>query len=292
MKSLSTLLYEYAFSTDGNRLKRPSIEMTIEEFCDENNIDLENINDSQVSFFYYDKAQYAHTSNAHEKYLASIRESLTSYSGKKLAEKISKVIGEHGMVDSSTSDNPQTIYVFLIDDYLVHSKSTEDFTLSDTIESDNVYKLLKQFNYHITKIDKFKDDYLIVIEPRYSKDMTEYLRKKTDIFYHITHRDNLKKIFKRGLTPKVGKTRIQGGYRYFPEKVFLLADSEYRESNIKEIIQNKQLSDEDYVILKINLKGHNIGLYKDDFYNDEEFVYTYEAIPSEILTIVELEDLK
>ena len=292
MKSLSTLLYEYAFSKDGNRLKRPSIEMTIEEFCDENNIDLENINDSQVSFFYYDKAQYVHTSNAHEKYLASIRESLTSYSGKKLAEKISKVIGDHGMVDSSTSDNSQIIYVFLIDDYLVHSKSTEDFTLSDTIESDNVYKLLKQFNYHITKIDKFKDDYLIVIEPRYSEDMTEYLRKKTDIFYHITHRDNLKKIFKRGLTPKVGKTRIQGGYRYFPEKVFLLADSEYRESNIKEIIQNKQLSDEDYVILKINLKGHNIGLYKDDFYNDEEFVYTYEAIPPEILTIVELEDLK
>lgn len=292
MKSLSTLLYEYAFSTDGNRLKRPSIEMTIEEFCDENNIDLENINDSQVSFFYYDKAQYAHTSNAHEKYLASIRESLTSYSGKKLAEKISKVIGDHGMVDSSTSDNPQTIYVFLIDDYLVHSKSTEDFTLSDTIESDNVYKLLKQFNYHITKIDKFKDDYLIVIEPRYSEDMTDYLRKKTDIFYHITDRDNLKKIFKRGLTPKVGKTRIQGGYRYFPEKVFLLADSEYRESNIKEIIQNKQLSDEDYVILKIDLKGHNIGLYKDDFYNDEEFVYTYEAIPPELLTIIELEDLK
>ena len=68
--------------------------MTIEEFCDENNIDLENINDAQVSFFYYDKAQYVHTSNAHEKYLASIRESLTSYSSKKLAEKISKVIGE------------------------------------------------------------------------------------------------------------------------------------------------------------------------------------------------------
>ena len=292
MKSLSTLLYEYAFSTDGNRLKRPSIEMTIEEFCDENNIDLENINDAQVSFFYYDKAQYCHGSNVHEKYLASIRESLTSYSGKKLAEKISKVIGWHGIVDSSESDNPQTIYLFLNDDYLVHSKSTEDFTLSDTIESDNVYKLLKQFNYHITKIDKFKDDWLIVIEPRYSEDMTEYLRKKTDIFYHITHRDNLKKIFKRGLTPKVGKTRIQGGYRYFPEKVFLLADSEYTKSNIEEIIQNKQLSDEDYVILKIDLKDHNIGLYMEDFYNDEEFVYTYEAIPPELLTIIELKDLK
>ena len=292
MKSLSTLLYEYAFSANGNRLKRPSIEMTIEEFCDENNIDLDNINDTQVTFFYYDKAQYAHTSNAHEKYLASIRESLTSYSGKKLAEKLSKVIGWHGIVDSSESDNPQPIYLFLNDDYLVHSKSNKDFTLSDTIESDNVYKLLKQFNYHITKIDKFKDDWIIVIEPRYSEDMTEYLRKKTDIFYHITHKDNLKKIFKRGLTPKVGKTRIQGGYRYFPEKVFLLADSEYAKSNIGEIIQNKQLSDEDYVILKIDLKDHNIGLYKDDFYNDEEFVYTYEAIPPKLLTIVELEDLK
>lgn len=292
MKSLSTLLYEYAFSKDGNRLKRPSIEMTIEEFCDENNIDLENINDAQVSFFYYDKSQYCHASNAHEKYLASIRESLTSYSGKKLAEKISKVIGWHGIVDSSESNNPETIYLFLNDDYLVHSKSNEDFTLSDTIESDNVYKLLKQFNYHITKIDKFKDDWLIVIEPRYSEDMTEYLRKKTDIFYHITRRDNLKKIFKRGLTPKVGKTRIQGGYRYFPEKVFLLADSEYAKSNIEEIIRNKQLSDEDYVILKIDLKDHNIGLYKDDFYNDEEFVYTYEAIPPELLTIIELKDLK
>lgn len=138
MKSLKTLLYEYAFSTDGNRLKRPSIEMTIEEFCDENNIDLENINDAQVSFFCYDKAQYVHTSNAHEKYLASIRESLTSYSSKKLAEKISKVIGEHGIVDSSESDTPQTIYVFLNDNYLVHSKSIIDFTLSDTKESDDI----------------------------------------------------------------------------------------------------------------------------------------------------------
>ena len=108
----------------------------------------------------------------------------------------------------------------------------------------------------------------------------------------IDQKHNLKKIFKRGLTPKVGKTRIQGGYRYFPEKVFLLADSEYAKSNIEEIIQNKQLSDEDYVILKIDLKAHNIGLYKDDFYNDEEFVYTYEAIPPELLTIIELKDLK
>ena len=35
------------------------------------------------------------------------------------------------------------------------------------------------------------------------------------------------------------------------------------------------------------INTRTIGLY-----NDEEFVYTYEAIPPELLTIVELEDLK
>ena len=215
-------LYDYMFGS--KKLHKPYFDTTLEEFCDNNNIDIDSITENQLVIFYECKQEYFHTTNAKEKFFERIDESLTSYSGKKLAERIQKIIGDHGEVAFYEKEIPHTIIIYLHDEYLLNDNSFMDFTLSDTKESDKIYWEIENFNYHISEISKVESNDIIVIEPRYSENVTKKLRNKTDIFYHVTLNTNIDKIFKRGITPKVGKTRIQGGYRYFPEKVFLIAD--------------------------------------------------------------------
>lgn len=280
-------LYDYLFGS--KKLHKPNFDTTIEEFCDNNNINIDNIDENQLSVFYYHKQNYSEVSDARNTYLKNIVESLTSYSGKRLAEKIQKIISDHGEVAFYEKDIPHTIIIYLNDNYLLNSNSFNDFTLSDTKESNIIYFELDRFKYHITEISKNKTSKYIVIEPRYSEDVTKKLRNKTDIFYHVTLKSNVDKIFKRGLTPKVGKTRMQGGYRYFPEKVFLIANSENIVNDLNHIIDNKNYND--YAIIKIDLSGHDVGLYVDNYYDSENIVYTFEAIPPQILSVVKFEDI-
>ena len=284
-------LYDYLFGSD--RLKLAGYGDLLEEYCDANNIDIDNIDDLQLDLYYYRKAQDSHVANAKENFLANIDESLTSHSGQLLAQKLEKIIGSHGYVRFNKTDIPHTIFIKLNDDYLLQKHSYVDFILSDTPESDKIYYMLRMFNYHITEISKDPNNgSFIIVEPMYSKNVTNKLRSKTDIFYHVTSKSNINKILKRGLTPKVGKTRIQGGYRYFPDKVFLIASSKNIIDDIKQIIKNKGLNDKQYAIIKIDLSGHNVGLYKDDYYGSDNIIYTYEAIPTQLLTVIEnIDDL-
>ena len=282
-------LYEYLFGVE-KKLKRPLYTTTLDEFCDNNDIDIDNINEHQLEVFYCFKNEDSHVANAKEKFLTRIVESLTSHSGKKLAEKLQKIIGVHGTVAFYETNKPHTIIAYLNDDYLLHKSSLVDFTLNDTKESELIYYMLNMFFYHISEIGKRNGNTYVIIEPRYSEDVTKTLRNKTNIFYHITLKSNVDKILKRGLTPKVGKTRKQGGYRYFPEKVFLIADSENIIDDVNNIISTKEYGDS-YSIIKIDLTGHNVGLYVDNYYESENIVYTYEAIPPSLLSVVEFEDL-
>lgn len=280
-------LYDYLFGND--RLELSHYNTTLEEFCDKNNINIDNITEYQLNVFYYRKREDLHCANAKQVYLDNIVETLTSYSGKKLADRLQNIIGDHGKVEFNDTNTPHTIIIFLKDDYLLNINSFIDFTLSDTKVSELLLFELSRFNYHISEISKTGTDDFIVIEPRYSEDVTQILRSKTNIFYHVTKKSNVSKIFKRGLTPKVGKTRRNGGYRYFPEKVFLIAESENIRQDINEIISDKYYND--FAIIKIDLAGHNVGLYKDDYYNNDNIVYTFEAMPPQILSVVKFEDI-
>lgn len=280
-------LYDYLFGND--RLELPHYNTTLEEFCDKNNINIDNITEDQLNVFYYRKREDLHCASAKQVYLDNIVETLTSYSGKRLADRLQNIIGDHGEVAFNDTDKPHTIIIFLKDNYLLNTNSFVDFTLSDTNVSELLLFELSRFNYHISEISKTGTDDFIVIEPRYSEDVTQILRSKTNVFYHVTKKSNVSKILKRGLTPKVGKTRRSGGYRYFPEKVFLIAESENIRQDINEIVRDKYYND--FAIIKIDLTGHNVGLYKDDYYNKDNIVYTFEAIPPQILSVVKFEDI-
>ena len=275
-------LVEYLFS-DNNRIKLPYIDTTFEEFCDINNINInDNIDKEIIDIFFYHKKEYLHVSNPKGKFLENIEESLKSHSTKKLASKLNDIVGIHGEVKFINTDKPNVCILVFNDDYLLKPDSLSLLTneLSDTPETAKIYDILNFFNYFISYIERQSNKIIAYIEPLYSECVTNKFPNK--IFYHVTSKSNWFKIKSSGLRPKVGKTLIQGGYRYFPSKLFLIGDSENINTDIQEVVKTKKYKN--YVVIKIDLSNHNIDVYKDDYYDSDNIVYTYEAIPPELLT--------
>ena len=119
--------------------------------------------------------------------------------------------------------------------------------------------------------------------------------KNCNIVYHITDIDNLKTILRTGLRPRVGKSIAENGYRYFSDRTFLIGHSDNIVENIKSVLRDKGYNDpydDRYVLLKIDLKNHNIPLWFDDASSGEMNVYTLTAIPSKLISVIKLDDLR
>lgn len=286
MKALSEYI---AFS---KRLSRPYFDTTLEEFCDKNNIDIDNISEDQLNIFYCCKKEYSHTANAKEKFFERIDETLMSHSGQTLAKRLQKIVVDHANVMCWDNNHPHTIELILNDDYLIDNNSFKDFTLSDNKLTDKIYDELKFFNYYITRISKnYGDKVIIEIEPLYSENLTKSIRAKTNVLYHVVLNSDLQSILKTGLRPRVGKLARFGGYRYFPEKLFLIAGSDNILNDIREIVTSKGYTNKNYAVIKIDISKHNIGLYRDDQYDSDNIVYTFEAIPPSLISPVDIDEL-
>lgn len=109
------------------------------------------------------------------------------------------------------------------------------------------------------------------------------IRKSGGCIWHVTSRSLKMTIKRTGLRPKAGKVRDEGGYRYFPERIYFLKNSKDIKSEIKEIAKTKGLFR--YIIVKVDLKEHKFPLYKDTAYDTDGKVYTYTAIPPSMITI-------
>ena len=149
------------------------------------------------------------------------------------------------------------------------------------------------YGYYITSIDYklSSHKYEITIEPKYTK---EY-NNESGIYYHVTIEKNLPNILRKGLRPHVGKARIQGGYRYFTKRLFLIPDSPTVYDDIKKVIKDKGYKN--FVILRIDgdlYSGHKnkLATFIDNYSFNTNDVYTYEYIPKEAISIVDLEELK
>ena len=154
--------------------------------------------------------------------------------------------------------------------------------------------MLDYYGYYITSIDfKRSGVYEITIEPKYTKEYDS----KNGIYYHVTSKKNLSNILKKGLRPFVGKARIQGGYRYFTKRLFLIPETDTIYYDIKKIITDKGYKEGEYVILRIDgdlYAGHKnkLATFIDDYSFNGNDVYTYEYIPKEAISIVDLDSLK
>ena len=264
---------------------------TLEEYCDVNDIDIDNITESQLHM--YSDIVYGRE-RSHHALLNHINEMLKSHDGTELANKILQVI-DGDAYDSGIHHIENCVISIYVDPEspIISDNSTIDFFLNDCPESDKIYDLLDYYGYYITSIDYIRSSnkYEITIEPKYTK---EY-NNESGIYYHITTEKNLPNILRKGLRPHVGKARIQGGYRYFTKRLFLIPDSPTVYDDIKNVINDKGYKN--FVILRIDgdlYSGHKnkLATFIDDYSFNANDVYTYEYIPKEAISIVDLESLK
>lgn len=134
-------------------------------------------------------------------------------------------------------------------------------------------------------LDNDHNDWIIENLQSTQTENATYFVKKQRYVYHITHKDNVQNILKKGLRPKVKKNNDEYRYRYYTERVFLIIDSENIKSDITQVINDLNLWI-DYAILKIDISKLNITYWWDDASRGNN-VYTVEYIHPKFIEVID-----
>lgn len=273
---------------------------TFEEYCDINGINEDNISERDINFYYNFRYVYVPDSIG-DNYEEHLYETLTSHSKESLVKRLISLLNEF-ILDfniDGTKNIDKGIFAFLISkDCPIFEEDDKEFLssfeLSDCELSDKIYDILEFYKYYITFIEENEKGYILAIESYFTKDAREIIKENGNILYHITESRNVPDILRKGLIPKTGKRKYQGGYRYFPERVYLIGNNPNIVENIDSVIRDKAFEKNriQYTILKIDLGKHNISLWYDDASDGKYNVYTLEAIPPSLISITTLDEIQ
>lgn len=273
---------------------------TFEEYCDINGINDTNISEKDINFYYNFRYVYA-PDCVGDNYEERLYETLTSHSKELLVKRLTDLLNEFIIdVDIDGAKNiDKGIFAFLINkDCPIFAEDDKEFLssfeLSDCELSDKIYDILEFYKYYITFIEENEKGYILAIESYFTEDARETVKENGNILYHITESLNVPDILRKGLRPKTGKRKYQGGYRYFPERVYLIGNNPNIVENIDSVIRDKEFEKNgiQYTILKIDLGKHNISLWYDDASVGKYNVYTLEAIPPSLISITTLDEIQ
>ena len=276
---------------------------TFEEYCDINGINDTNISERDINFYYTFRYFYTPDCVGYN-YKEHLYETLTSHSKESLVKRLISLLNEFILefdIDGAKNID-KGIFAFLISkdcpifgDY--DKGFLSSFELSDCELSDKIYNILEFYKYYITFIEEYKKEnvegYILQIESYFTEDARETIKENGNILYHITESRNVPDILRKGLIPKTGKRTYQGGYRYFPERVYLIGNNPNIVENIDSVIIDKEFEKNgiQYAILKIDLGKHNISLWYDDASDGKYNVYTLEAIPPSLISITTIDEI-
>ena len=273
---------------------------TFEEYCDINGINDTNISERDINFYYNFRYVYV-PDCVGDNYKERLYETLTSHSKESLVKRLTDLLNKFIIdVDIDGAKNiDKGIFAFLISkDCPIFSEDDKEFLssfeLSDCKLSDKIYDILEFYKYYITFIEENEKGYILAIESYFTEDARETIKENGNILYHITESLNVPDILRKGLRPKTGKRKYQGGYRYFPERVYLIGNNPNIVENIDSVIIDKQFEKRgiQYSILKIDLGKHNVSLWYDDASVGKYNVYTLEAIPPSLISITTLDEIQ
>ena len=273
---------------------------TFEEYCDINDINEDNISERDINFYYNFRYVYV-PDCVGDNYEERLYETLTSHSKESLVKRLTDLLNEFIIdVDIDGAKNiDKGIFTFLINkDCPIFGEDDKEFLssfeLSDCKLSDKIYDILEFYKYYITFIEENEKGYILAIESYFTEDARETIKENGNILYHITESHNVPDILRKGLILKTGKRIYQGGYRYFPERVYLIGNNPNIVENIDSVIIDKQFEKRgiQYSILKIDLGKHNISLWYDDASDGKYNVYTLEAIPPSLISITTLDEIQ
>ena len=273
---------------------------TFEEYCDINGINDTNISERDINFYYNFRYVYV-PDCVGDNYEEHLYETLTSHSKESLVKRLISLLNEF-IIDfdiDGAKNIDKGIFAFLISkDCPIFGDDDKgflsSFELSDCELSDKIYGILEFYKYYITFIEENEKGYILTIESYFTEDARTTIKENGNILYHITESRNVPDILRKGLIPKTGKHKYQGGYRYFPERVYLIGHHPGIVENIDSVIDDKEFEKRriQYTILKIDLGEHNISLWYDDASDGKYNVYTLEAIPPSLISITTLGEIQ
>lgn len=288
MKSL------YEIMSKGYEMPHKFSFITLEEFCELNNLDENTLTEEQINFFYdnYGKSSglpasrydLTHTHNDW------VIENLQSHDHKIVIRRIKDVLGDKILnIDTEDASEKLTkarIVRFFIDKScnIFNSDSETTFKLKDCKIANEINKILKFHNYYITQIYLHENNNILIIEPKQTENATD-LVKKSNYVYHITYKQNLTSILRTGLRPKVKKSKDEPAYRYFTERVFLIMHSPRIQRDLIQVLDDLDAWN-NYVILKIDVSKLNITFWWDDA-SIGNTIYTVESIPPKFIEVID-----
>ena len=297
MRKLSEILKYDLGRQNKRRLK------TFDEYLYENNIQEESVTEKDILHYNFQKFWLSDTING--TYEDWINETLTPHSKDKLIQSIGFILGDYcEAIDDNPSqkENYQSkgqVVFFVKPDCPIFDEPDVDFLtsfeLADCSMADEIYNVLEFRNYFISEI-QYSEKYnlfFLFVESYFTTDASKEIKTSGNILYHITNRKNLNNILRCGLRPKTGKRPYEGGYRFFPKRLYLIGNNPNIKADIENVVKDKQFEESgiDYIILKIDLGNHNIGLWYDDASNNKFNVYTLELIPPKLIKEVSIDEI-
>ena len=260
---------------------------TFEEFLDINNLNEENIGDDAIDFF-LSKNWSLMRERQYSSYIWNINENLKSHSSKELVNQILKKFNSKIISckeDRQNIKNNNIIIAVPDDNEFTDVHSTKSMLLNNNKISNELQDLILFYNYYITYIQYLGDRYNIYLEPLYTKNIVDKIKANGGKIYHVTSIENAGKIIKSKMfRPKVGKSPKQDpeyGYRYFPRRMFFIANGKTKNETLNDIKSTLfDLEASDYCIFEINITKFNDCLFwEDNASESKNSVYCYTAIP-------------
>lgn len=262
---------------------------TFEEFMELNGYTEENISEHAIQFF-YNRNWSNYPNRNFEVFQNNLYETLISHNVDFLINKLSKEIKDIINIEkiSNKKSDALPISVFIKkDNNIINDESIKSLKLLKNEDANTFEDILTFFNYYISEIIDSIAYYEVLLEPVFT---TKVNNEGIKYIYHVTNRNNIQKIKTLGLRPNVGKTREEGGYRYFTKRLFFVTDKNGSnqlindlEDEIKDLeLDNKKINKK-YSIIRIDISKYNIDLYKDAASEAENAVYVHIPFRKELL---------
>ena len=262
---------------------------TFEEFMELNGYTEENISEHAIQFF-YNRNWSDYPNRNFEVFQNNLYETLTSHNVDSLINKLSKEIKDIINIEkiSNKKSDALPISVFIKkDNNIINDERIKSLKLLKTEDANTFEDILTFFNYYISEIIDRIVYYEVLLEPVFT---TKVNNEGIKYIYHVTNRNNVQKIKTLGLRPNIGKTREEGGYRYFTKRLFFVTDKNGNnqlindlEDEIKDLgLDNKNINKK-YSIIRIDISKYNIDLYKDAASEAENAVYVHIPFRKELL---------
>lgn len=173
-----------------------------------------------------------------------------------------------------------------------HKDSSFQIVSYEELDVDKLKNILEFFGYYITTSGEDDGEYYHIVSPTYPTNANDLVYNKNHgKLYHFSSGEFAKEIEKKGLRCKTSD------YRYFPKRIYAYASDKDLEktsdiyNKCAKVIDSEKAKEYGIYIYRIDLnnkKIKHINFYEDDVMDFDDAVFTYNNIPAECITLVDI----